>query len=126
MSIVKYKNQSGITYAYESVSVWDPEKKQSRPKRTYLGRVDEKTGEIIKTTGKRGRPRKDGSTAEKKGTADDINSLYKACSQSLEKCRKELAVLKEENAALKKENTRLRKTIQSVYDRVSKELDSTT
>ena len=47
MAIVKYKNQSGVTYAYESISEWDPVKKQSRPKRKYLGRVDPETGEII-------------------------------------------------------------------------------
>ncbi|WP_162205989.1 hypothetical protein [Schaedlerella arabinosiphila] len=43
MAIVKYKNQSGVTYAYESISEWDPVKKQSRPKRKYLGRVDPET-----------------------------------------------------------------------------------
>ena len=32
--------RSGITYAYESVSYWDREKKQSRAKRTLIGRVD--------------------------------------------------------------------------------------
>jgi hypothetical protein len=32
--------RSGITYAYESVSHWDREKKQSRAKRTLIGRVD--------------------------------------------------------------------------------------
>ena len=26
MAIVKYKNQSGVTYAYESISEWDPVK----------------------------------------------------------------------------------------------------
>ena len=37
MSIVKYKNQSGVTYAYEQTSVYDPEKKQSYLlKRKYL------------------------------------------------------------------------------------------
>ena len=58
MTIVKYKNQSGVTYAYEQTSVYDPEKKQSRPKRKYLGRVDPETGEIISTKGKKGRPLK--------------------------------------------------------------------
>jgi len=32
--------RSGITYAYESISHWDKEKKQSRSKRTLIGRVD--------------------------------------------------------------------------------------
>ena len=31
MPIVTYKNQSGVTYAYDQTSVYDPEKKQSRP-----------------------------------------------------------------------------------------------
>jgi len=58
-SIVFQKDKrSGITYAYESVSYWDKEKKQSRAKRTLIGRVDEKTGEISPTDG-RGRKQKD-------------------------------------------------------------------
>jgi transposase len=50
--------RSGITYAYESVSYWDKEKKQSRAKRTLIGRVDQATGEIIPTDG-RGKKSKD-------------------------------------------------------------------
>ena len=44
--------RSGITYAYESISFWDKEKKQSRSKRTLIGRVDEETGEIVPTDGR--------------------------------------------------------------------------
>lgn len=33
--------RSGITYAYESTSHWDKEKKQSRAKRVLIGRVDQ-------------------------------------------------------------------------------------
>lgn len=36
MAIVKYANQSGVVYAYESISEWDPEKKQSRSKSVVL------------------------------------------------------------------------------------------
>jgi len=39
----------GITYAYESESYWDKDKKQPRSKRKLIGRVDETTGEIIPT-----------------------------------------------------------------------------
>jgi transposase len=54
MSIVKQLDKrSGITYAYESISRWDKEKKQSRASRRLIGRVDEKTGEIIATDGRR-------------------------------------------------------------------------
>jgi len=44
--------RSGITYAYESVSHWDKEKKQSRAKRTLIGRVDSVSGEIVPTDGR--------------------------------------------------------------------------
>lgn len=44
--------RSGITYAYESTSVWDKEKKQSRSKRKLLGRVNPETKEIIPTDGR--------------------------------------------------------------------------
>jgi len=50
--IYQKDKRSGITYAYESVSRWDKEKKQSRAKRTLIGRVDEKTGQIIPTDGR--------------------------------------------------------------------------
>jgi len=44
--------RSGITYAYEPVSTWDKEKKQSRSKRTLIGRVNDETGEIVATDGR--------------------------------------------------------------------------
>ena len=53
MGVVKQADRrSGITYAYESISTWDKEKKQSRSKRTLVGRVDEATGEIVPTDGR--------------------------------------------------------------------------
>lgn len=53
MSIVKQLDKrSGITYAYESVSRWDKEKKQSRSTRRLIGRVDDETGEIKLTDGR--------------------------------------------------------------------------
>lgn len=41
-----------VTYAYETTYVWDKEKKQSRSKRTLIGRVDDETGEIVPTDGR--------------------------------------------------------------------------
>lgn len=52
-SIVKHTDKrSGITYAYESVSYWDKEKKMPRCKRKLIGRVDPETGEIRPTDGR--------------------------------------------------------------------------
>jgi hypothetical protein len=45
--------RTGITYAYESVSYWDKEKKQSRAKRKLIGRVDPVTGDITPTRKKK-------------------------------------------------------------------------
>ena len=53
MPVVFQKDKrSGITYAYESTAWWDKEKKQSRSKRTLIGRLDEISGEIIPTDGR--------------------------------------------------------------------------
>ncbi len=76
MPIVKYKNQSGVIYAYDQTSSYDPEKKQSRPVRKYLGRVDPETGEIIPTKGKRGRPPKQTGSNAGPGKEPDFKALY--------------------------------------------------
>ena len=58
MAIIKqYHKDTDTTYVYESVSYWDAEKRQSRSKRTLLGKIDPETGDII-PTGKRGRRKK--------------------------------------------------------------------
>jgi hypothetical protein len=44
--IVKQKIR-GHTYVYEAENFWDPEKKQSRQKRDYLGVWDEASGKLI-------------------------------------------------------------------------------
>ena len=50
MGIIYQKDKRvGITYAYESKSYWDKEKKQPRSIRTLIGKLDEATGEIVPT-----------------------------------------------------------------------------
>lgn len=39
--------QTGVTYVYEAVSIWDKEKKQSRNKQVCIGKLDPKTGDFI-------------------------------------------------------------------------------
>lgn len=55
MAAIVYQTdkRTGITYAYESVSHWDKEKKQSRAKRKLIGKVDPATGKIVPTRKKR-------------------------------------------------------------------------
>lgn len=67
VAIVFQKDKrSGITYAYESVSYWDKDKKQSRAKRTLIGRLNEETGQIEPTDG-RGKRRRQGDPSLRPG-----------------------------------------------------------
>ena len=71
MGIVYQKDRrSGITYAYESRAHWDKEKKQSRAKRTLIGRVDPGTGEVVPTDGRVRKPRElSAKSAPERGSA---------------------------------------------------------
>jgi len=62
MAAIVYQTnkKTGVTYAYESISYWDKEKRQSRAKRKCIGRVDPETQEIIPT-----RKRKEAVITEK-------------------------------------------------------------
>jgi hypothetical protein len=98
MAIVhQHDKRSGITYAYESHSYWDKEKKMTRAKRKLIGRVDPQTGEIVPTDG---RGRKD-KPKEIKEANPDYKALYeKQCG----KCAAQeslIVALKEEIATLK-------------------------
>jgi len=45
---VEHRNKkTGVIYVYESISVWDKEKQQSRNKQVCIGKRDQVTGEII-------------------------------------------------------------------------------
>jgi len=50
MAAIVYQTnkKTGVTYAYESNSYWDKDKKQSRAKRTCIGRLDPATKAIVK------------------------------------------------------------------------------
>lgn len=107
MSIVKqFHPDTNTTYVYESTSYWDPEKGQSRAKRKLLGKEDPVTGELIPTTGKRGR--KKGST--NKASSDTTITIGNELEQKYQDClsrikEQELIIQKQrhENDALVKE-----------------------
>lgn len=96
MAIVyQHDKRSGITYAYDSVSYYDKEKKHSRAKRTLIGRVDPETGEIVPTDGRnKNRKKKD---PQKEATEARIRILTEENLQ-----------LKEQVSALTREIKRLR------------------
>lgn len=57
--IKKLDKKTGVTYVYESESYWDKEKKQPRSKRKLIGKIDEETGEIVPTGGRRNKKKED-------------------------------------------------------------------
>lgn len=96
--IYQHDKRSNITYAYESHSYWDKEKKTSRAKRTLIGRVDADTGEIVPTDG---RCRKDKVKSKKKEKTPDYKKLYEKLQEKFEAQRSLITALQNEIEALK-------------------------
>ena len=67
--VFQTNKDTGITYAYESVSYWDKEKQQSRARRKLIGKVDQETGEIVPT--RKSLPSEETDSSKKKRTKDD-------------------------------------------------------
>ena len=63
--------RTGIVYVYSSSSYWDKEAKKKKERRKLIGRLDE-NGNVVPTSGKRGRPKKQ---KEEPTTTQDENSL---------------------------------------------------
>lgn len=106
MSCIVYQTdkKTGTRYAYESVSYWDKEKQQPRSKRTYIGKVDPETGEIIRKVEQRGHS--DNKSEETK--SDELGRLY----AELKDKDSELSELREE---LKKARHRIEKLEKSMH-----------
>lgn len=96
--IYQHDKRSGITYAYESFSFWDKEKKMTRAKRKLIGRLDKETGEIVPTDG-RNRGEKAKKLVDKE---PDYKVLY-------EKLLKKYAAQEALVTSLKKELKKLKK-----------------
>lgn len=103
MSIVIYTNRkSGCRYAYESTYRYDPEKGQSRPKRKYLGRVDD-DGNIIPSSHRRGGARERGPLTLARASASQAPSVASPAADAAElgACRERIRRLEAEVEALR-------------------------
>lgn len=103
----KPKGEDGPTYAYETTSYWVPELKQPRSTRKYLGVVDESTGEIIPTSGKRGR--KPGTKVKSSVPAQSSSS------DAVVEKDQQIKSLREEIAFLRKENRQYRELLNRIH-----------
>lgn len=117
MSIVKYTNKkTGVVTWYESTSHYDPDTKQSRPIRKYLGKEDPVTGELIPSSGKRGRKSSSPSQNSKRHAAGSA-SVQTSRIQQLEKLSRDQ---QERIQMLESENRQLRDTIRRLGSGVEK------
>ena len=109
-TIVKHVDKKSATSrADESTSHNDTVTKQSRPKRKYIGTLDPETGELIPSSGRKGR------TPSRKNvpTSDEASELVK----QVERLQKAAAGKDEEILSLKNEVCRLKSVIK-VYRKV--------
>ena len=100
MSIVRYTNKkTGRVALYESTSHYDPVTKSSRPVRKYLGTEDPVTGELIPSSGQRGRKKGAEELTEK--TQQNVEEDYRL---RYEKAKRECAELRNQIAELEHKN----------------------
>lgn len=119
MSIVRYTNKkTGQVALYESTSYYDPETKQSRPRRKYLGIEDPETGKLIPSSGKRGRKKaQEGDMPAKKISRED---KYKV---KYEKLLKDFSEKEARIKQLEHENKKLKFSIAKLRDAASEILE---
>lgn len=94
-----YDKKSGKTRVYESTPHYDPVSKQSRPKRKYLGSLDPETGELIPSSGRRGRrPSSKNSTTNKELSEStkiqDLQRIISEKEKTIDSLNSEIKVLK--------------------------------
>ena len=123
MSIVRYTNKkTGAVALYESTSHYDPITQQSRPVRKYLGIEDPETGELIPSSGKRGRKKRTDNDVEPKEKVEPSQSDHALKIAELE------SACKEKDAKIRKlelENRKLRVGIQKLRDMADMALGTT-
>ena len=114
MSIVRYTNKkTGIVTLYESTSHYDPETKQSRPVRKYLGIEDPETGELIPSTKRRGRKKKgpgEAKTSNERQTPD-YRKLY---DDAVLESRQKDKIIQEHETEIKRLKTLMKSAIQTL------------
>ena len=107
MSCIVYQvdKKTGVKYAYKSESYWDKEKQQPRSKRTYIGKVDPETGEIIPKE-----KRSSHSDSKKNDVSEELTKLYKEIKEK----DGVIAELRDELKAERKRVSQLENVIQKI------------
>ena len=113
-----YDKKTGKTRVYESTPHYDPITKQSRPKRKYLGTLDPETGNLIPSSGRRGRTAsaKNVTTTEDRCASAEIAGLLKTISDK----DKEIDFLNSEIKTLKNTIRTYEKVCASISNTLAK------
>lgn len=117
MSIVRHKDKkSGSIRVFESTSHYDPVSKKSRPTKKYLGIEDPLTGELIPSSGRKGRRKKENPAEAqadscKKRSEKDYKPLYEDYREKYEKSKLRADSLERENKRLYAQLEKARKII---------------
>lgn len=115
-TIVKhFDKKSGKTRVYESTPHYDPVTRQSRPKRKYLGTLDPETGELIPSSGRRGR-----TASSKNVTATEED----AASARIREFQKIISEKETEITSLQSEVKTLKATVRA-YEKVCTSISNT-
>ena len=118
MSIVRYTNKkTGVVTLYESTSHYDPETKQSRPVRKYLGIEDPETGKLIPSSGQRGRKKAGGPASNKRRDGElkyktKYEKLLKECEEKSERIKH----LEHENKGIRIFLSKLRESVSEMIE----------
>ena len=110
-----FDKKTGKTRVYESTPHYDPVTKQSRPKRKYLGTIDPDTGELIPSSGRRGR------TASSKNIAITTSASN---NKEIAALQKTISEKEAEILSLKSEIRTLNATIKS-YEKICTSISNT-
>ena len=101
MAIIKQVNKkTGVTYVYESHSYRDKSTKQPRSTRRLIGKIDQETGEIVPTRGKKNLTTK--QTTDESAIANTEETAGFSLDEIRQKDR-EILELRREIAKLRKE-----------------------
>lgn len=120
MACIIYRTDpaSGRKYAYSSESYWDKEKQQPRSRRTYLGRVDDETGEIIK--GRQYGKNHSWKDSDKDDGRQDESEEVRSLRAELEQKNAQLLSLREEIKSLEAKVKKLSSICSKVSEMTSK------
>jgi hypothetical protein len=117
MSLVRYTNKkTGVVTVYKSTSHYDPETKQSRPIRKYLGRVDPETGKLIPSTK---RKKKEPASVAGQSTDDYMIALQEKIRECEQKNQR-IKELEAEIARLRSSMSRIATASRSIMEISSK------